>query len=262
MRWSRKSSTPVSAYSASSISSTTASPRQALKTSRHPANSSSRDSAAPPSPRRRPEQPTRTPPTYARYPNERRTGPPRRPASPPPSVVPSAVPSRCRTISAQRPDARPCRATGTSPGPAGCSPRGHGHLFDSQPSRDFPTPAGPDPNQPRHPAVRSRVEQLPDRAQLRVPAGQRRLQPIHPLDAAHRRQHPGRPPQPHRLRLALQPVLPGIGEPDRGARQTLRRHVGQHLPRLGRRLYPGRGVDRISGHHPLAHRAQSDGHLA
>ena len=51
-----------------------------------------------------------------------------------------------------------------------------------------------DQDQPRHPPVRRGVEQFLDRAQLRVPPGQRRLQPVHPLDTAHRRQHPGGPP--------------------------------------------------------------------
>ncbi len=69
-------------------------------------------------------------------------------------------------------------------------------------------------HQPRHPPLRRRVEQVLDRAQLRVPAGQRRLQPVDPLGAAHPGQHPGRPPQPDRLGLALQRVLPRVGEPD------------------------------------------------
>jgi catechol 2,3-dioxygenase-like lactoylglutathione lyase family enzyme len=40
-------------------------------------------------------------------------------------------------------------------------------------------------------------------------------------------------------------LLPGVGEPDRAARQPLRRPVRQHLPRLSRRLHPRRGVHRI-----------------
>src|SRR5262252_5393909 len=59
------------------------------------------------------------------------------------------------------------------------------------------------------------AEQFLDRAQLGVPAGQRRLQPIHSLRPAHPGQHPGRPPQMLRLRLPLQRMLPPIGKADR-----------------------------------------------
>ena len=106
------------------------------------------------------------------------------------------------------------------------------------------------------------MEQLPDRAQLRVPPGQRRLQAVDPLRAAHRRHDPGGPPQPLRLGLALQGVLAGVGEPDGLARQPLRRSVRQDLPGAGRGLDPGRGVHRVPGHHALADRAQVDRHLA
>jgi hypothetical protein len=106
------------------------------------------------------------------------------------------------------------------------------------------------------------MKQLPDRAQLRVTAGQRRFQPVHPLRSPDTRQHPGRPPQPVRLGLPFQRMLPGVGEPYRAARQPLRRPVGQHLPRVGGRLYPGRGVHRVPGHHPLTGCTQRDGDLA
>ena len=106
------------------------------------------------------------------------------------------------------------------------------------------------------------MEQVLDRAQLGVPPGQRGLQPVDPLRAAHRGQHPDRPPQPLRLGLALQGVLPGVGERDRAARQPLGRHVDQHRPRLGGRLHPGCGVHRVARHHPLADRTQVHRHLA
>ena len=119
-----------------------------------------------------------------------------------------------------------------------------------------------DQHQPRHPPVRSGVEQLPDRTQLGIPPGQGGLQPVHPLRAADRGQHPGGPPQPGRLRLALQRMLAGIGEPDGAARQPLRGLIGQYLPRPGRGLDPRRGVHRIPGHHPLAGRAEVYCHRA
>ena len=176
----------------------------------------------------------------------------------------SAMPSRCRTISASAQKRHPL-AVGQAPAPVPPHLRRQpvGVLLElpAQPRLAHPGRAGHQ-HQPRHPPVRRRMKQVLDRAQLRVPAGQRRLQPVHPLAPAHRRQHPGRPPQTLRLGLALQRVLPGIGEPDRAARQPLRRPVDQHRARLGRRLHPGRGVHRISRHHPLTDGAQVHRHLA
>ena len=121
-----------------------------------------------------------------------------------------------------------------------------------------PQPGLSDPSRPRdqhhpgHPAFRRGMEQLPDRAQLRVPAHQRRLQAINPLDAAHPGQHPVGAPQLGRLGLALQLVAARVGERDPAAREALRRPVHEHLPRFRRRLHPGRGVHRVPGDHPLA----------
>ena len=159
---------------------------------------------------------------------------------------------------------RPPRRTGTGPGATRrLGARPSTYFSNSQPSRDLPTPAGPgDQHQPRHLALGGGVKQLLDRAQLRVPADQRRLQAVDPLDTTHPGQHPGRPPQPLRLGLALQPVRSGLGKPDRAARQPLRRGVHQHRPWLRRRLHPRRGVHRVTGDHPLADRPQRDRHLA
>ena len=101
-------------------------------------------------------------------------------------------------------------------------------------------------------ALGRRVEQFLDRAQFGVPPGQLGLQPVDPLAAAHPGQHPGGPPQRLRLRLALQRVLPGVGETDRAVRQPLRCRVDQHRAGFGRCLHPGRGVHCIPGHHALA----------
>ena len=106
------------------------------------------------------------------------------------------------------------------------------------------------------------MEQVLDRAQFGVPPRQRGLQAVDPLRAAHRGQHPDGPPQPLRLGLALQGVLPGVGERDRAARQPLGRQVDQHRPRLGGRLHPGCGVHRVARHHPLVDRTQVHRHLA
>src|SRR5262249_43371896 len=43
--------------------------------------------------------------------------------------------------------------------------------------------------------------------------------------------------------------------------QPLRRPIGEHRPGVGRRLYPGSGVHRIPGHHPLMRGAQRHRHL-
>ena len=106
------------------------------------------------------------------------------------------------------------------------------------------------------------MKQLLDRAQLRVPAGQRRLQPVDPLDTAYRRQDPRGSPQPLGFRLALKGVLPGLRESDPAASQPVGRPVGQHVPRLGHRLQPRGGVHRVPGHHPLMRGAQADRHLS
>ena len=136
------------------------------------------------------------------------------------------------------------------------------YFSNSQPSRDLPTPAGPDTSTSR--GTRRSAAAWNSSLTVRSSASrpdQRRLQPIDPLHAAYPGQHPHRPPQTLRLGLALQRMLPGIGEPDPAARQPLRRPIGQHLPRLRRRLHPRRGVHRIPGHHPLAGGPQGDRHL-
>ncbi len=106
------------------------------------------------------------------------------------------------------------------------------------------------------------MKQVLDRAQLRVPAGQRRLQAVHPLRPAYRRQHPGGLPQLMRLGLAFQPVQPGIGKPDRTSGQPACRRIYQHRPGSGSRLHPSRSVHRIPRHHALADCAQADRDLA
>ncbi len=113
-------------------------------------------------------------------------------------------------------------------------------------------------HQPRHPALGRRVKQLPDRAQFPVPPGQRSLQPVHPLGAAHPGQHPLGFPQRLRPRLALQRMLARGGEGDRSAGQPPGGRVHQHRAALRGGLHPGGGVHRIPGHHPLAHRPQGD----
>src|SRR5580693_9192583 len=149
VRWSRKSSSPVSAYWASSTSSTTGfSAASRSKNSRHPANSSSRDNAAPPSPSA--ATPSSRPSRTATYPRSPGSATYRaRPSASLPAAVSggssSAIPSRCRTISASAQNATPSpydrhrprchHMSSTSPS---------AYFSNSQPSRDLPTPAGPD----------------------------------------------------------------------------------------------------------------------
>jgi hypothetical protein len=122
----------------------------------------------------------------------------------------------------------------------------------AQPGLAHPGRAGHQ-HQPRNLPPGRGVEQLPDGAQLGVPAGQRGLQPVDPLRPAHPGQHPGCPPQMLGFSLALQHMLPRIGEPDGAFRQPPRRPVGQHLPRPRRCPHPRRGVHRVPRDHPLAH---------
>ena len=136
------------------------------------------------------------------------------------------------------------------------------YFSNSQPSRDLPTPAGPDTSTSRG----TRRSAAAWNSSLTVRSSASR--PISGASSPSTRCDPPTPASTRvarhrslRLRLALQRVLPGIGEPDRAARQPLRRPIDQHLPRLGRRLHPGGGVHRIPGHHPLTGRAQRDRHL-
>ncbi len=104
----------------------------------------------------------------------------------------------------------------------------------------------------RRPAWRGTVSLT--RAQLGVPAGQRRLQPVDALRSAHGGDDRLRPVQPHRLGLALQHVLTHVGVGDRGLRQA-RVSASTHTDARRRRgLHPGRGVDRVAGHHALPDR--------
>jgi len=115
--------------------------------------------------------------------------------------------------------------------------------------------------QPRRAAFGGGVEQLLHGAQLHVAPGQRRLQPVDTLRTTDTGQHPRRPPQLGRVAFALQLVLAGVGEPDRRARQPLRRTIDPHRPRFRGGLHPRRRVHRIAGHHPLRARPQRDRYL-
>ena len=232
---------------------------------------------------RRTAPPAPVPPPCPRRTAPRAAGPaapPHTPAQPDREQTPPAprsawprqsrpdLPRRCPAAAARsRPAPRtppPRRRTGTGRGattPASASPSTY--FSNSQPSRDLPTPAGPDTStMPRHPPLGRGVEQFLDHTQLGIPPGQRRLQPIDPLDTAHPGQHPRRPPQPHRTRL-----LPFSGAPPpRRTRPRCRPAAASAHPpaptRLRGRLHPGRGVHRIAGDHPLADRAHRDRHLA
>ena len=236
------------------------------KNSRHPANSSSRASCPPPSPGE--ATPIRQPAAHRHTPappDRERTGPALRPACPP--RPPRGLPRRSPAVAAPSPPAPRTPPRPVRQAPPAVPPYVPGQAvkvlaqLPAQPRLPHPGRARHQ-RHPRHPAFRRRMEQFPDRAQLRVPPDQRRLQPVHPLRPAHPGQHPDRPPQRARLRLALQRMLPGIGEPDRAARQPLRRPISQHPTRVGRRLHPRRGVHPVPGDHPLPRRAQRDRHLA
>ena len=107
----------------------------------------------------------------------------------------------------------------------------------------------------------SAVEKVLDQPQVGVPPGEGGFQPVDPLTTADLRDHdPGRP-QTYRLRLALQLMLSGVGERDRGTRQRSGRLIDPHPPRLRDGLHPRRGVHRVPGDHALSRRTHTDRHF-
>ena len=159
----------------------------------------------------------------------------------------SAIPSAAGR-SPPTPSTPPRRhRTGTGRGattPAPASPSTY--FSNSQPSRDLPTPAGPDTTTSR--GVRRSAaawnRSLISRSSASRPS-QRRLQPVDPLLTADAGQHPGRPPQLLRMALPFR-CAHRCREPHRRGRQPMRRLVHPHLPRRGRRLHPGRRVHRVA----------------
>ena len=106
------------------------------------------------------------------------------------------------------------------------------------------------------------VKELLDHAQLPVAAHERRLEAGRPLGAADAADHPHRPPQRHRLDLALELAGARVLVDDRRLGRVLGRLAHEHRARLGHRLDPRGGVHQVAGHHPLGGRADRDRRLA
>ena len=107
-----------------------------------------------------------------------------------------------------------------------------------------------------------RVEQLLDHPYLTVAPGQRRLEPVDSLPAAHLRDHRSRLPEPDRPGLALEQVLAGIRVRDRRGGQRAGALVDPYRPGVGHGLDPGSRVHRVAGHHAFRGGADRDGYLA
>ena len=138
------------------------------------------------------------------------------------------------------------------------------YFSNSQPSRDLPDAGlASTTTSEAGCAPRARVEQLLDQAQLAVAAGERRLEPVDPLDAADRRRRPTAAANSRTgSALPLSSCSPASVVGDRCRGQRPGRLVDPDLTGLGRRLHPGRGVHRVTGHHALARRAEGHGDLA
>ena len=106
------------------------------------------------------------------------------------------------------------------------------------------------------------VEEILDAAQLAVAADERRLEPLRLERAARARHDAQRPPERHRLVLALQRVRAGVLVDDRLLGRAPRRLADEHGAGLGGRLDPRRRVDEVAGDHPLPLGADRDRRLA
>ena len=106
------------------------------------------------------------------------------------------------------------------------------------------------------------VEEVLDPAQLAVAADERGLQALRLERAAGARDDAQRPPELHRLLLALQRVRAGVFVDDRLLGRAAGRVADQHGARLGGRLDPRGRVDEVAGDHSLPFRADRHRRLA
>ena len=114
----------------------------------------------------------------------------------------------------------------------------------------------------RAPLLGAGMEELLHEPKLAVAADERRLQPRRAQRTAGPGHDPQRPPQLHRLGLALELVHAGVLVGDRRLGRALRRLADEHGARLGGRLDARGGVDGVAGDHALRARAERDGRLA
>ena len=162
----------------------------------------------------------------------------------------SATPRRAGR-SRRAPNTRcPRRRRAPAAVPEHASARPSTYFSSSQPSRDLPTPAGPDTTTSRGrrsravACSRSLTSGTPRRGRRTGPRGRRRA------GTRRHRRRPGRRATGLRSALPLSWTSPGA-ELDAG--EASRRVVLSTRTRSGRRrgLHPRRGVDGVAGHHPL-----------
>ena len=107
-----------------------------------------------------------------------------------------------------------------------------------------------------------RVEQILDLAELVVAADERGLEPLRAVPAASLGHDPEGTPGRHRAGLALEDLIAGLLEDDRGRCRPLGRLADEDGPGRRDRLQPARRVDEIAGDHALVRGAERHGGLA
>ena len=181
-----------------------------------------------------------------------------------PRRPPSTSPARPRTISPRAQNVIPSPYAGLRPA---ChqtrSSRPSRCLRNSQASRDFPIPPGPDHAHQTWPALSARgLEQVLELAKLLVPADERRLERIAPVPPAALGDDPDGPPGLDGAVLALEGVVARVLEDDRARRGPFGGLADEHGPRLRDRLQSRGRVDEVTGDHALVGGPDRHGRLA
>ena len=106
------------------------------------------------------------------------------------------------------------------------------------------------------------VEQVLEQSQLVLAADERRLERLRAIAPATLGHDTQGAPRGDRCLLALERLLAGRLERDRGARGAMRRLADEHGPGRGHALQPARGVDEVARDHALVRGADRHGRLA
>src|SRR3954451_10574531 len=119
-----------------------------------------------------------------------------------------------------------------------------------------------DRHQPRLLLAAGRMEKLLQEAQLVGTTHEGRFQPFAPLAPTNLGDDADRAPRRNGRLLALEYLLAGFLEGDRGTRRAIRRLADQHGARWRHGLEPRRRVHDVPGDHALVGRAKGHGRLA